>query len=144
MKCTDHGWMMYHRRALSPRLDELFKPLDGEWWAFSHRQAQCLHMPINFLIHHKWTLVIGSTRNIFREFLGILWSFHRYPFNAEATFLQSTKTQRFLKTLKTMSCWYSLDSIHWVLSDEYPLARVAVIFQGFCILLYWPNQPPAA
>ena len=66
------------------------------------------------------------------------------PFYAEATFLQSTKTQIFLKTLKTMSCWYSLDSIHWVLSDEYPLARVSVIFQGFCIILHWPNQPPAA
>ena len=30
--------------------------------------------------------------------------------NAEATFIQSTRTQRFLKTIKVMSCWYSLDS----------------------------------
>ena len=35
------------------------------------------------------------------------------------------------KKIKTLSCWYSLDSSHWVLSDEYPLPRVAVIFPGF-------------
>ena len=60
------------------------------------------------------------------------------PSNAGATFIQSTRTQRFLKTL---SCWYSLESSHWVLSDEYPHARVSVIFQLFCIILYCPNYP---
>ena len=37
--------------------------------------------------------------------------------------------QRFLKNIWTLSCWYSLESSCWVLSDEYPFARVSVIFQ---------------
>ena len=53
------------------------------------------------------------------------------PSNAEAIFIQSTRMQRFLKTILTLSCWYSLESSHWVLSDEYPFARVSVIFQVF-------------
>ena len=61
------------------------------------------------------------------------------PSNAEATFVQSTRTQIFLKTIQTLSCWYSLDSSRGVLSDEYPFARVSVIFQDFCINLYWPK-----
>ena len=32
------------------------------------------------------------------------------PFNAETTFVQSTRTQRFLKSIQTLSCWYSLES----------------------------------
>ena len=35
--------------------------------------------------------------------------------------------------------WYPLDSYNCVLSDEYPFARVSVIFQDHCIILYWPN-----
>ena len=61
------------------------------------------------------------------------------PSNAEATFVQSTKTQIFLKTIETLSCLYSFNSSRRVLSDEYPFGRVSVIFQGFCIILYWPN-----
>ena len=53
------------------------------------------------------------------------------PYNAEATFVQSTRTQRFLKIIQTLSCWYSLESSRGVLSDEYPVARVSVIFPGF-------------
>ena len=53
------------------------------------------------------------------------------PSNAEATFFQSARTQRFLKTIRTLSCWYSLESSLLVLSDEYPFARVSVIFQLF-------------
>ena len=53
--------------------------------------------------------------------------------NAEATIVRSTRTGRFLKTIQTLSCWYSLDSSRWVLSvsNEYPCARVTNIFQGF-------------
>ena len=33
------------------------------------------------------------------------------PSNAEAiTFIQSARTQRFLKTIQNLSCWYSLES----------------------------------
>ena len=53
--------------------------------------------------------------------------------------LLSSKVQEckdILKNISTLSCWYSLDSSHRVLSDEYPYARVSVIFQvfaSFCI-----------
>ena len=32
------------------------------------------------------------------------------PSNAEATFVYSTRTQRFLTTILTLPCWYSLES----------------------------------
>ena len=66
------------------------------------------------------------------------------PFNAESFFVQSTRTQIFLKTIQTLSCWYSLERSRGVLSDEYPFAKVSVIFRGFRIILYWPNKPPPA
>ena len=51
------------------------------------------------------------------------------PSNAKATFTQST--------IETLSCRCSLDSSRGALSDEYPCARVAVIFHvfftSFCI-----------
>ena len=54
------------------------------------------------------------------------------PSNAAvATLVQSTKMQRFLKIILTLSCWYSLDSSYWVLLNEYPYARVWVIFSPF-------------
>ena len=56
------------------------------------------------------------------------------PSNAEATFIQSTRTHWFLKTIQTLSCWYSLGSSQRVLSDEHPHARVSVIFSFVCII----------
>ena len=48
----------------------------------------------------------NESQNIYREVSGLI-----NPFNAEATFVQSTRTfERFLKTILTLSCWYSLDS----------------------------------
>ena len=32
------------------------------------------------------------------------------PSNVKATFIQSTRMQRILKTVQTLSCWYSLES----------------------------------
>ena len=32
--------------------------------------------------------------------------------NAEANFVLSIRTQSFLKTIQTLSCWYSLDGFH--------------------------------
>ena len=34
---------------------------------------------------------------------------------------------------------HALESSRGVLSDEYLLARVSIIFQDFCIILYWPK-----
>ena len=53
------------------------------------------------------------------------------PSNAEATFIQSTRTQKFQKTIWTLLCGYSLESSCWALSYEYPFARFSVIFQFF-------------
>ena len=68
----------------------------------------------------------------------LIYRFWLHPFNpsnTEATVVQ--RTQRFLKIIWTLPCWYSLDSSRWVLSDEYPCVRVSVILQyffaSFCI-----------
>ena len=48
--------------------------------------------------------------------------------------LLSSKAQELkisLQIIITLSSWYSLESPHRVLSDEYPFARVSVIFQLF-------------
>ena len=77
-----------------------------------------------------WSLQKGS--GWFFKALGVLQAVLN-PSIAEATFFQSTRMQRFLKAIQTLSHWYSLNSSRWVLSDEYPFARVSVIFLGFCI-----------
>ena len=52
------------------------------------------------------------------------------PSNAdEATFVQSTRTQRFLKTIQILLWWYSLDSSSGVLTDKYLFARISIISQ---------------
>ena len=56
--------------------------------------------------------------------------------------LLSSKAQGckdFLKIIETLSCWYSLGSSRWVLSDENPCVRVSVIFQVLCIISYGPD-----
>ena len=98
-----------------------------------------IHINLFFLCHH-WTLYNYKLRFFIRVWcrvgleeimvsLEIVDNLN--PSNAKATFIQSTRMQRFLKTIETLSCWYSLESSHWVLSDEYPFARVSVIFQFF-------------
>ena len=56
------------------------------------------------------------------------------PPNAENTFVQSTRMQDSWKNIETLSSWYSFESSRRVLSDEYPFARVSVIFPGFLYL----------
>ena len=63
---------------------------------------------------------------------------HINPF--KATFIQSTMTQRCLKTIYALLSWYSVDIPRWVHLDEYQFSRVSVFFQLF---LYWWNWPPA-
>ena len=54
------------------------------------------------------------------------------PYNAEATFVQNTRIQSYLKTTLILPCWHSLDtSFRLVISDEYACARVSAIFQVF-------------
>ena len=55
------------------------------------------------------------------------------PSNAMAIIVRSTRTQRFLKTISTLSSWYSLDSSNWILSEEYTYARVSVTFSGYIV-----------
>ena len=56
------------------------------------------------------------------------------PSNAEATFVQSTRMQQFLKNIETLSCWYALVSCRRELLNKYPFDRVSVNFQVFCII----------
>ena len=62
---------------------------------------------------------------------------------SKTTFVQWARMQRYLKTILTVSCRYSLDNSHCVLSNEYPHARVSGIFELFCIILHRPNWPLA-
>ena len=48
----------------------------------------------------------------------IICQFALNPSCAEAILIQSTMMQIFLKTIQTLSHWYSLESSCWVLSDE--------------------------
>ena len=54
------------------------------------------------------------------------------PSNAEATFVQSTRTQRFLKTFWMLSWWYSLDSTCWIYTLRWvPMCQDFSHFLGF-------------
>ena len=92
-----------------------------------------------FYIHNlkycTWTI---PTKSVHFRVNGLKWGNMQYrkyrgsfakfnPSNAEATFIRSTRTS-FLKIIETLPCWYPLESSRWVLSDEYPFARVSVIF----------------
>ena len=58
------------------------------------------------------------------------------PSNTKATFVQSTGYKYSYKPSKPCHVWHSLDSSRRALSDEYPCARVSVIFNffaSFCI-----------
>ena len=50
---------------------------------------------------------------------------------------KSIRMKRFLKTIQTLSCWYSLESSPWAFSDECPCARVPLIFRFFASFQAW-------
>ena len=58
------------------------------------------------LWHHRGDVCISFITKIHTKYHSI------NPYNAKATFVQSTWMQRFLKTIQTLSFWYSLDSPH--------------------------------
>ena len=72
--------------------------------------------------HKGWRLWTLSCRHLLDLFVYSVFLHHSVlaklatrstrvnPFNAAATFVQSTQMQRCLKTIQTLSCWYSLDS----------------------------------
>ena len=91
-------------------------------------QNYCLHdfRPVPF--HHDVKMT-----SIYIYHVCLLFScvcFNSSNDEATCTFVQSTSVQRFLETILTLSCWYSLDSSHWVPSDEYPCAIVSIISSG--------------
>ena len=61
------------------------------------------------------------------------------PSSAETTLVQSTGRQRFLKTILTLPCWYSLDSSHRV-----PICQGFSNFSVFLHHLYLTNLPKVA
>ena len=58
-------------------------------------------------------------------------SHHINPSNAEATFVQSTRTQNIMKIILNLSYRYSFERPCCILSYEYPCARVSVILFRF-------------
>ena len=54
------------------------------------------------------------------------------PSDDEATFVLSTRTQRFSKSIQTLPCWYSLESFCWVPMSQ-GFSHFSVFFASFCI-----------
>ena len=113
-----------------------YKPLDTFSLIIVHhnptKQILKCFVALGSFLHFDTLYALGS--------LILLPPYLFSPSNAEATFVQSTiMMQRFLKTIETLSCCYSLESSRSVLSDKYPCATVSVIFQVFCIIFYWPK-----
>ena len=78
-----------------------------------------------------WKMPILSRNGIEIPHLTVTYEVFFNPSNAMTIFIQYTRTQIFLKTIETLSCWYSLESSRRVLSYEYPFAQVSIIFSGF-------------
>ena len=77
---------------------------------YSSESAQRYLTPMNkrrFLIFFYPCPLDKSSLSI-RKVNGVVGQVN--PSNAKATFVQSTPMQRFLKTIQTLSCWYSLES----------------------------------
>ena len=64
----------------------------------------------DFLLIVDYSSVTGITLHALPHPLSfkLTWQFN--PSNAEATFIQSTRAQHFLRTVYTLSCWYSMES----------------------------------
>ena len=70
-------------------------------------------------VNWKFLPNVAFSQNLMKDFFLQVFSqwspdVHSNHFNVEATSVQSTRTLRFLKTIITPSCWYSLDSSRWV------------------------------
>ena len=76
---------------------------------FNHHLHKRANLFIWFLIAAKRELIIPFVpRDLL--ILYVVWTNYIVnPSNAEATF-QSTRMQRFLKNIETLSCWYSFES----------------------------------
>ena len=78
-----------------------------------------------------WVKVIGTDN---RSVSSMGWELNSFrliaaqtglnPMNAESTFFQSTKKWTSLKTISTLSCWYSVDSSRRVLSPKHKYAKI--------------------
>ena len=109
-------------------------------WMFEHNQwladVQFIRAGIKYLyctlpkyLGYTWVIYLLENSQISIK-----------PSYAEATLVQSTRMQRFLKTMQTLSCWYSLDNSHWVLSDARLSTILKVFFASFWIDQIYPQQ----
>ena len=110
---------------------------ENSWGPYDENISMKINEPI---VNKKvyWMFILAIWDSIFLE---RLLQVHLNPSNTKATFVQSTRMQRFLITIYTLSCWYSSDSSRRELLDKDSFARVSIIFQDSCHILYWPNEP---
>ena len=105
---------------------------------YGHRNLLCWGIiPVKHLTHSY--LKHSKLLHHFGEFSLTIENFLKYfnPSNAEATFVHITRTQRFVKTIQILSCWYSL----WIALTEYSQMSIYVpgfrpfsrFFASFCI-----------
>ena len=124
-----YGCLRVERRPDHTFLQGVTNSSPLPWW---ERKSSCWP---------RGEIILGSALRGDVEFRGsILKRPLVNPPNAEATFVQSRRTQRCLKIIWTLSLWYSLDYC-WVLSYEYPYARVSVIFRGFALFYIGQISP---
>ena len=61
------------------------------------------------------------------------------PSNTEATFVQITRTQRFLKIILALSCWNAFGSSAEFSQISTHMRGFQSVCRVFSIILYWPN-----
>ena len=108
--------------SMKEQVISLLRPVGkGLLSALSHPDRTRLHLVrsgwLRLDIRPDCTFQQGVTNNTTYIWMDDVYN----PSNAKVTFVQSTRT------------WYSLDSSHWVFSDEWPCSRVPGLqsFSGF-------------
>ena len=85
---------------------------------------------------HIFILLVTGPSLHWISISGLAWSLYLTLSMLRVLSFMGEKCEKLLKTIQTLLCWYSLESSRRELSDEYPFARVSVIFQVFCIISY--------
>ena len=98
-------------------------------WAYEPSCIKLIRMRNPLMYHERQGKIFFKFTYKLNLMLPSGWN---WPFQCWGyTFVPSTRMQRILITTLTLSSWHWLDSSCWVLSDEYPYARVSVNFHGF-------------
>ena len=135
------GYRALHSTCLEPRLLLLLMLLlrrlvMGDW----SLSTKCGFLKCYVL----WSLRTGSYKVKQQRLWGDLSQSHKLTLPMLRPHSPKHKDAKIFENHLNPVILVFIDNSRWVLWDEYPYARGSVIFQGFCIILYWPNYPPPA